>query len=52
MTIHGGSTQSSGAQIGDSDYLGSISGGTIINNGKISADVSGATLSCCLTLKH
>lgn len=44
MTIHGGATQSSGASIGDSDYLGTVGSGTIVNNGKISADVAGATL--------
>lgn len=44
LTIRGGSSQSSGANIGDSDYFGSVAGGTIINEGKISADVPGTTL--------
>ncbi|HEV7403720.1 MAG TPA: hypothetical protein VGO11_12365, partial [Chthoniobacteraceae bacterium] len=44
MTIRGGAFAANGANIGDSDSLGSISGGTIINDGKISADVSGAML--------
>jgi hypothetical protein len=44
MTIHGGSSQSSGGHIGSADYFPSASDGVILNQGNISADVNGMDL--------
>ena len=44
ITVHGGSSGSSGARLGYSDWNGGASGTAIINQGTINADVAGTSL--------